>query len=202
MSKEMNQEDIWSQEDKALVKAFQAEESAAFDKLVLRHKDKVFNLCYRLLGDYEEANDCAQETFVKVFCSLKNFRFESTFSTWLYRITVNICKNKLKSLAYRYRKKMVWLDKPKETEDSNPLIQIGDGSPSPLIELERKERAMLIQKAIDSLPEEQKIIVVLRDIKGLSYEEVAKITGYNLGTVKSKLARARQQLRKKLRGLI
>lgn len=198
----MNQGDIWSQEDKALVKAFQAEGSAAFDKLVLRYKDKVFNLCYRLLGDYEEANDCAQETFVKVFCSLKNFRFESTFSTWLYRITVNICKNKLKSLEYRYRKKMVWLDKPKETEDNNCLIQIGDGSPSPLIELERKEKEMLIQKAINSLPEEQKTIVVLRDIEGLSYEEVAKITGYKLGTMKSKLARARQQLRKRLRGLI
>ncbi len=198
----MNQGDIWSQEDKALVKAFQAEGSAAFDKLVLRYKDKVFNLCYRLLGDYEEANDCAQETFVKVFCSLKNFRFESTFSTWLYRITVNICKNKLKSLEYRYRKKMVWLDKPKETKDNNCLIQIGDGSPSPLIELERKEKEMLIQKAINSLPEEQKTIVVLRDIEGLSYEEVAKITGYKLGTMKSKLARARQQLRKRLRGLI
>ena len=92
-------------EDIELVKAFQAEDKSAFDKIVLKYKNKVFNLCYRFVGDYEEANDSAQEAFVKVYCSLKKFRLESAFSTWLYRITVNTCKNKLTSLEYRYKKK-------------------------------------------------------------------------------------------------
>ena len=190
------------EEDAALIRAFQAGKKAVFDELVLRHKDKLFNLCYRFLGDYQDANDSAQETFIKVYRSLKKFRFESTFSTWLYRIAVNTCKNKLKSSEYRHRKKMVRLDNPGKSEGAADSIEIRDETQSPLVELEKKERLMLIQNAIDSLPTEKKTVVVLCDIEGLSYEEIAHITGYGLGTVKSKLARARLDLRKKLRGVI
>ncbi|MBW2146074.1 MAG: sigma-70 family RNA polymerase sigma factor [Deltaproteobacteria bacterium] len=189
-------------EDAALVKAFQAGNKAAFDELVLKHKDKLFNLCYWFLGDYHEANDSAQETCIKVYRSLKKFRFESTFSTWLYRIAVNTCKNRLKSLDYRSRKKMIRLDNQDASKSGNPSMEIGDESRTPLIELEKKERSALIKQAIDSLPPEQKAVVVLRDIEGLSYEEVAIVTGFNLGTVKSKLSRARLDLRKKLRSVI
>ncbi|MDL1959977.1 MAG: sigma-70 family RNA polymerase sigma factor [Deltaproteobacteria bacterium] len=185
-------------EDSALVKAFQAGEKAAFDRLVLKHKDRLFNLCYWFLGDYQEANDSAQEAFIRAYRSLNKFRSESTFSTWLYRIAVNTCKNRLKSLEYRLRKKMVWLDGPGKSEGSNPPTDIEDESHSPVIELERKERMALIRKAVDSLPSEQKTVVVLRDIDGLSYEEIASIAGLNLGTVKSRLARARLGLRKRL----
>ncbi len=188
--------------DTALVKAFQSGNKASFDELVLKHKDRLFNLCYRFMGDYQEANDSAQETFVKIYQSLKRFRFESTFSTWLYRIAVNTCKNKLKSLEYRHRKKMVPLHNPKNPERGTLSTELRDETQSPAMELEKKERLMLIQKAIDSLPEEKKAVVVLRDIEGLPYEEIANITGYNLGTVKSKLSRARADLRKKLRGMI
>jgi RNA polymerase sigma-70 factor (ECF subfamily) len=190
------------QEDASLVKAFLAEDKNAFDRLVLKYKDKVLNLCYRILGDYEEASDCAQETFVKVYRSLKSFRFESSFSTWLYRIAVNTCKNKLTSLQYRYSRMMVRLDEPGNPEQDSHSIEIGNDSLSPVTELERKEKGRFIQEAIDSLPKEQKTVIVLRDIEGMSYEDIAKITGFNLGTVKSKLARARQVLREKLRGLI
>ena len=93
---------------------------------------------------------------------------------------------------------MVWLDGPGKSEGSNPPIDIEDESHSPVIELERKERMALIRKAVDSLPSEQKTVVVLRDIDGLSYEEIASIAGLNLGTVKSRLARARLGLRKRL----
>lgn len=185
-------------EDSALVKAFQAGEKAAFDRLVLKHKDRLFNLCYWFLGDYQEANDSAQEAFIRAYRSLNKFRSESTFSTWLYRIAVNTCKNRLKSLEYRLRKKMVWLDGPGKSEGSNPPIDIEDEFHSPVIELERKERMALIRKALDSLPSEQKTVVVLRDIDGLSYEEIASIAGLNLGTVKSRLARARLGLRKRI----
>ncbi|MDD5270806.1 MAG: sigma-70 family RNA polymerase sigma factor, partial [Candidatus Omnitrophica bacterium] len=86
------------------------EESINFDELVLEHKDKVFNLCYRFLGNYEEVDDCAQETFVKVYRSLKGFRRESSVSTWIYRIAVNTCKNRVASAQYRRSRNMVRLD--------------------------------------------------------------------------------------------
>ncbi len=190
------------QEDTALVKAFLAGEKGAFDNLVLRHKDRVFNLCYRFLGEYEEANDCAQETFVKVYMSLKKFRFDANFTTWLYRITVNTCKNKILSKEYRYSKKTVRLGNPGNSGSDASSIDIKDESLSPRADLEREEKNRLIQEAIDSLPEEQKSVVVLRDIEGVSYEEISNITGQNLGTVKSKLSRAREKLREKLKGLI
>ncbi|MGD9321202.1 MAG: sigma-70 family RNA polymerase sigma factor [Desulfobacteraceae bacterium] len=189
-------------EDAALIRAFHEGDKAAFDRLVLKHKDGLFNLCYRLLGDYEEANDSAQETFIKVYRSLKKFRFESAFSTWLYRIAVNTCKNKLKSSAFRQKRKMVPLDNPVLGNRSQPSREIQDESQSPAIELEKKERMKAIQEAINALAPEQKEVVTLRDIEGFSYEEVAEITGFKLGTVKSRLARARQDLRKKLRSVI
>jgi RNA polymerase sigma-70 factor (ECF subfamily) len=189
-------------QDAALIRAFHKGDKAAFDRLVLKHKDRLFNVCYRFLGDYEEANDSAQETFIKVYRALKKFRFESAFSTWLYRIAVNTCKNKLKSSAYRQKRMTVPLDNPALANRSQLTREIQDESQSPAIELEKKERMRIIQEAIDALPPEQKEVVTLRDIEGFSYEEVAEITGYNLGTVKSRLARARQDLRKKLRSVI
>jgi len=178
------------------------EESINFDELVLEHKDKVFNLCYRFLGNYEEADDCAQETFVKVYRSLKGFRRESSVSTWIYRIAVNTCKNRVASAQYRRSRNMVRLDEPKETDDGARPVDIGDEKLSPAAEAGRRQTGELIQEAIDSLPRDQRSVVILRDVEGLSYEEVAEATGLNLGTVKSKLARARQVLREKLKGLV
>jgi len=189
-------------EDTALIRAFQGGDKAAFDQLVLRHQHKLFNLCYRFLGDYQEANDSAQDAFIKVYRSLKGFRFESAFSTWLYRIAVNTSKNKLKSAEYRRRKKMVPLDNPASLEHGSPAMGIQDGAHSPLMELEKKERMRLIQEAVNALPPEQKEVVALRDVEGFSYEEIVEITGLNPGTVKSRLARARLGLRKRLRSVI
>jgi len=190
------------QEDVEFIKAFQAGDKAVFDKLIVKYKNKVFSLCYRLLGNYTEADDCAQEAFVKVYRSLKGFRFGSKFSTWLYRITVNTCKNKLTSSQYKRGKTMVRIDESKETENGVYSNEIAGSTPSPAVELERKEKGAAIQQAIDSLPAEQREVVVLRDVEGMSYEEVAEATGYNLGTVKSKLSRARLALKEKLKGLL
>ena len=201
----MNEKNKTSQssasKDAELIKAFQAGKKAAFDELVLSHKDKVFNLCYWFVGDYQDANDLAQDVFFKAFKALRNFRFESAFSTWIYRIAVNTCKNRLKSFQYRLKKKFVHLNSTAAAKN-NPGVEIADESSSPEIELGRKEKSRLIQTAINSLPAEKKTVVVLRDIEGLSYEEISSVTGFNLGTVKSKLARARQDLRGKLKGEI
>ena len=185
------------------IEAFLAGDRSAFDKLVLRHQDRVFNVCYRLLGDYEEASDCAQETFVKVYRALKDFRFGSSFSTWLYAIAVNTCKNKLNSAEYRRRKRMVPLDDPPGNSTGGATVrELEDPAPSPLAQLTEKERERLVQEAIDELPHDARMVVVLRDVEGLSYEEIVQATGYNMGTLKSKLARARQQLKEKLKGVV
>ena len=191
-----------SREDTVLIRAIQTGDMAAFDELVLKHKDRLFNLVYWFLGDYQDANDCAQETFIKAFKSINRFRFESAFSTWLYRIAINTCKNRIKSSAYRWKKKTVSLEISNGSKNGNPCSEIVNGSPTPAMALEKKERMMWIQKAINSLPEEQNQVVVLRDIQGLSYQDISDITGLNLGTVKSRLARGRLELKIKLKGRI
>jgi len=191
-----------SREDTVLIRAIQTGDMAAFDELVLKHKDRLFNLVYWFLGDYQDANDCAQETFMKAFKSINRFRFESAFSTWLYQIAINTCKNRIKSSAYRWKKKTVSLEISNGSKNGNPCSEIVNGSPTPAMALEKKERMMWIQKAINSLPEEQNQVVVLRDIQGLSYQDISDITGLNLGTVKSRLARGRLELKNKLKGRI
>lgn len=191
-----------SDDDALLIKAFQKGDKKAFDELVIRHKDRIFSLCYRFLGDYEEANDSAQEAFLKAYGSLNSFRLESAFSTWLYRIAVNICKNKLGSSAYKARHKTVSLDNPGIPSEDRLPMEIPDGAPSPLARMEEKEKMALLQGALDTLPAEFKMAVTLRDVEGLSYEDIAEITGLNLGTVKSRIARARTDLRNKLRGVL
>jgi len=191
-----------SREDTVLIRAIQTGDMAAFDELVLKHKDRLFNLVYWFLGDYQDANDCAQETFIKAFKSINRFRFESAFSTWLYRIAINTCKNRIKSTVYRWKKKTVSLEISNGSKNGNPCSEIVNGSPTPAIALEKKERMMWIQKAINSLPEVQNQVVVLRDIQGLSYQDISDITGLNLGTVKSRLARGRLELKNKLKGRI
>ena len=185
-----------------LVRSFKGGEKSAFDELVYRYKNTVFNLCYWMLGDYEEANDSAQDCFVKIFQSLGKFKFKSSFYTWIYRIVVNTCKNKIKSVGFRGKRKMVPLGNYNDAKNSADSVEIADDSPSPANGLELKERRNIIRAAIASLPEKHKTVVVLRDIEGLSYEEISAITGSNLGTVKSRLARARIDLKGKLRGIL
>ena len=189
-----------ARENDQLIRAVLAGDERAFDELVRLHKRFVFNLCYRLLGDYDEADDCAQEVFIKVFKSLEGFRFESDFKTWLYRIAVNTCKNRFRSLEYRIGQKRVRLDV--NDEEDRKQVEIKDQTPSPAGELKRKEIGRLIQAAVNKLPKDQRLVVVLRDMEGRSYEEIIEITGLKLGTLKSKLSRARLRLRESLKGAI
>jgi len=184
------------------INAFKQGDVTAFDSLVLKHQDSVFSLAYWYLGDYQEASDCSQDTFLKAFKSIHSFRFDSAFSTWLYRIAVNTCKNRLKSSAFRWKKKAIPLENPGDSDGDATPMEIQDNAPTPLGELESKERDMLIRKTIASLPEDHRQVIVLRDIQGLTYEEISDITGQNLGTVKSRLSRARLELKNKLMGRV
>lgn len=189
-------------EDEKLAKAAQKGDIAAFDRLVLLHKDRIFNLCYRFLGDQQDANDAAQDVFVKVYRSIKKFRFDAALTTWLYRITTNTCLNILNSAAYKRKQRTLSLHTGKYGGEGRlHPDNFQNGKPSPESQLENKERAAMIQKAIDNLAEKQKAVIIFRDIEGLSYDEIAEVTGTNVGTVKSRLARARIALRESLRSL-
>lgn len=190
-----------SETDNDLINAFIRGDHSAFEKIVLRYQDRVFNICFRLLGDRDEAEDFAQEVFIKVYRSLKGFRFKSSFYTWLYRIVINTCKNRIKSVEYRRTKSRVSIDSDQE-HSGNTIVDIVDQRPMPDNFLEQKEKMARIQEALNSLPPDQKTVVVLCDIEGLSYDEIASITKNRLGTVKSKISRARLGLRNKLEGII
>ena len=189
-----------SASDEDLIRDFLAGSEGMFDQLVLKYQNQVFNLCNRMLGNTADAADCAQETFIKVFYGLRQFQFRSSFSTWLYRIAVNTCKNKLASAEYRRRDLSLSLSAPKPEGDSP--MEISDISRSPAEVYEKKETAEQIMKAIAALPYKQRILIVLCDLEEKSYQEIVEITGWRLGTVKSKLARARHLLRGKLEGAL
>ena len=181
------------EEDFRWILAFKSGKEEGFNRLVLRHKDRIYGLCLRLLArDAQEAEDAAQETFVKVYHALRDFRMESKFSSWLYRIAVNTCKNRLVSRSYRESR--IRLDP--ETVDAD----MARSAPAPDQVLEEKGKREKIEAAIARLPEEQRTLVVLRDVEGRSYEEIAEATGLNPGTVKSRLNRGRGQLQEWLRG--
>ena len=164
--------------DNDLIKSFHTGDERSFDELVLRYQDMVFRVCYKFIGDYEEANDCAQDTFVKVYRALGSFRFSSSFSTWLYRIAINTCKNTLSSTRFKRRKETLSLDPaPDSVHGSDRMAgsrAVENHRSSPEHLYERKERKAAIQKAIDVLPKDQKMIVILRDIEHLPYEEITK----------------------------
>ncbi|MFN3422690.1 MAG: sigma-70 family RNA polymerase sigma factor [Armatimonadota bacterium] len=170
-----------------------------FDEVVDRYYDKVLNLAFRLMGDREEAHDLAQEVFIHAYQAYDRFRGEAEVFTWLYRITVNLAKNRYKQLQREREHRWEILEETDEEEEEVEPFEWEDTKLSPETLLEQKELSEAIQKAIDELPEDQRTTLVLRDIEGLSYREIARIQGCSVEAVKSRLFRARSTLRKKLR---
>lgn len=169
---------------------------SAFDEIVRRYGDKVFSLTYRMLGNRQEAEDVAQEVFITVFKTVDSFRGEAKFSTWLLRIAANQSKNRIKYLARR----------PTEGGELDDAAQPGapGATPGPVshaqIEapdkvLEAAETDRLIQAAIAELDEEHRLLVILRDVEEMSYQEIGEITGLPEGTIKSRLHRARMAIK-------
>jgi RNA polymerase sigma-70 factor (ECF subfamily) len=184
--------------ERQLLRRLRERDERAFKELLDLHRDTVFNLTFRMLGNRAEAEDVAQEVFITVFKTIDSFREESKFSTWLYRVTVNHCKNRIKYLARRHDRDRDELDETSQTA--------ADGMPSggpalprrPDRALEGAQMEKLMQDAINTLDEDHRALVVLRDVEELSIEEICEITGLPDGTVKSRLFRARAALRKKL----
>ncbi|MEZ5288487.1 MAG: sigma-70 family RNA polymerase sigma factor [Vicinamibacterales bacterium] len=180
----------------ALIERCVAGEELACAELVAGHERMVYTLSLHLLGDRDEALDLSQEVFLRVFRTINSFRGQSALKTWIYRIVINQARNRQRFWRRRRRGDQVSLDQ--HVEEHGDLKQPRD-STSPDLALARKEMAARLWSALDELPFDQRTVVVLREIDGLSYEEIAFSLGVAVGTVKSRLTRARQVLRRQLR---
>jgi len=178
--------------------AARATEPACFEDIVERYHGKVFQLVYRYTGDYEEASDLTQDTFVRAYGAWSEFRGDSQIYTWLYRIAINLCHNQQKKLQRRRRVEGVSLDTPVD-EDSYEgwsTHRVADERPLPLQVLESHELRARLHDALHQLPDNYRTVIVLRDIEGLTYEEIARVTDSTLEAIKSRLFRARNAVRR------
>jgi RNA polymerase sigma-70 factor (ECF subfamily) len=167
----------------------------AFEVLVERHQKKMLNIAFRMMGDYDEACDVTQESFVSAYRSIKKFKAEAKYSTWLHRIVVNYCKNRLKQLRGKTIYDSFSLNDSGGAKRDEIWNQLPANDANPGIEMENRERDARVQQCITSLEEEYKEVVILRDIQGLTYEEIRDILQIPDGTVKSRLSRARSALK-------
>lgn len=181
----MKQEEVDAVTDRELAERAKNGDQGAFEQLVLNNQNKVFSLALRLTGDREDAADLAQEAFVKAWQNLAGFQGESSFSTWIYRLTANLCIDWL-------RKKKRWGAMTSLEDGAEPADWEGD----PQIQLERSERSRALERGLARLPERQREILSLRELSGLSYQEIGEKLDLDLGTVKSRIARSRLALRK------
>lgn len=181
--------------EQLLVRRLRERDEKAFRELISEHRDRVFNLTYRMLGNRSEAEDVAQEVFITVFKTIDSFREEAKFSTWLYRVAVNHCKNRIKYLSRRHDRAQDELD-----ENAGSVVASGPAGPMPRPDraVEGAQMERVLQEAIASLDEDHRVVVILREVEDLSIEEICEITGLPDGTVKSRLHRARLALRKKI----
>jgi RNA polymerase sigma-70 factor (ECF subfamily) len=188
-----------SGDDELFFERLRRRDEAAFNQLVEAHQANVFRLLLRMLGDAAEAEDLAQEVFVTVFKAIDTFRGESKLSTWIHRIAQNHARNRLKYQGRRKRKGDSPLDD--DVEEAGAVPHTGSRLSRPDHELEGKRAEHAVQRAMASLDEEQRALIVLRDLEHMSYEDIQELTGLPSGTVKSRLHRARMALHEKYREL-
>ncbi|HEX2226135.1 MAG TPA: sigma-70 family RNA polymerase sigma factor [Candidatus Binatia bacterium] len=174
--------------DAECVRRLQRGETEAFAILVERHQKNIFNLLYRMLGDYDDAAEVSQEAFLSAYRSIKSFRGDASFSTWLYRIAVNHANTRRKTVALLHHR----------AARIESLETTTDGASDPADALERKEMRERVQAALNGLDAEDATIILLRDLQDVPYEAVADILDVPIGTVKSRLHRARRALKARL----
>ena len=179
-------------QERDLIRKAKQGDMLAFEELILKHEKIVYNLALRMMNHSEDAMDISQEVFLKAYRSLANFDERAAFSTWLYRITHNTCIDEIRK---RKGKQTYSLEEDLESEDGSMQRQVADDGDTPEESLMRKEQKSEILRALDTLSEEHKAAIILRDVKGMSYEEIAEILELSLGTVKSRINRARNQLK-------
>jgi RNA polymerase sigma-70 factor (ECF subfamily) len=170
--------------DEQLVRRFQQGSSAAFEELVSRHGTRVYNLCLRVLGDPDEAADASQDAFLTALRKLHTFRGEAAFTTWLHRVTVNVCYD---SLRRKRRRPMLQLVQDEEGERPDPAPPVPDPSEDVI-------RSVDVARALREVPDEFRVVLVLADIQDMPYEEISRVLDVPVGTVKSRVFRGRAAL--------
>ena len=184
--------------DHQLIEATKRGDEAAFAEIVNRYRSPLTNYLFRMLADYEEAVDLAQETFVRVYFAIERYHTDYAFSTYIYRIATNLAISEIRK---KKRRRLLSLTSFFQSEDSGDAQEFHppDGKSLPDEDLIEIERNRTIEKAIATLPDKYRAPIVLREIQELSYEEIAQILGLGLGTTKSRISRARALLREKLK---
>ena len=192
------------EEDRELVRRFQElHDQAAFDELVRRHSRQAYQLAYGTLLNKEDAEEVVQDAFLRIYRSLDRFRSDSEFSTWMYRIVVNLCHNKFRWNRVRGAGRTISLDVPADsgaaTRDGEaPRIELQEKRLSPDQAAEFSELQSLLQQAIQELPESSRSVLLMRNVQEMDYDQIAQTLQLPVGTVKSRINRAREQLRAKL----
>jgi RNA polymerase sigma-70 factor (ECF subfamily) len=181
--------------DEVLIARFQEGEEAAFNELVRRYKDPLTNFAFRFLGDRDDCLDVVQETFVRVYRNKHSFKPIARFSTWIYTITTNLCRTALRRKRIRTMLRLHGPDGEGPGDLVDESAKTDEGADAAL-------KAERIQKALLTLPPKYREVVVLREIEQLSYEEIAQVTRMNIGTVKSRINRARARLQEQLKDLL
>jgi RNA polymerase sigma-70 factor (ECF subfamily) len=187
-------------EEALFVARLRANEGDAYDELVREFHGGIFQVAARMLNDPGEAADVTQDIFVKVFRNISRFRGQSSLKTWIYRIALSEVLNRLRWSKRRFRHRTFSIDEdPVDTESGNGTgFQLPDNGPTPEAALARAEQNEAIRQGLARLSRRYRSIIVLRDIQGFSYDEIAEILGISIGTVKSRLARGRKELKKQL----
>jgi RNA polymerase sigma-70 factor (ECF subfamily) len=189
--------------DRRLVRRARGGDGRAFEELIHVYQHRIFGLVLRMIGNRQEAEDVAQEVFITVHRALASYRGEGRFYTWLYRIATNTCKNRIKYLRGRNFHRSVPVDETPEaqapTADGGPQVSLQSQVAGPEATVEGSRLEAAIQAELDQLEPEHKLLIVLRDVQGMSYSDILRITGLQEGTLKSRLHRARIALKDRLR---
>ena len=179
-------------DDLSLISRFKAGDISAFEEILLRHQDKIYNLCRRMLGNSHDAEDATQDVFLKAYQNINKFKPEASLYTWLFRIAVNTCID--------YNREPFFESLFKSSKEGDVfVVDSPTGSPSPDRLYESKQISDAIQLTLSRLPVKLRAVIVLKEIEGLSYEEIAEVLDVSIGTVKSRISRARDDLKEVLK---
>ncbi len=182
--------------DEELIYRFQEGNNNAYNEIVRRYKDRLINFVYRYVGNYDDSEDIVQDTFVKVYVSKHLYKEVAKFSTWIYTIAINLAKTKL---IKKQKYKVFSISTAYEDEEKD--FDIKDEAYLPDVDANSKFQEAYIQKALESIPENYRKLVILRDVEDFSYEEICEMTGLPMGTVKSRINRGREKLQKLLKDI-
>jgi RNA polymerase sigma-70 factor (ECF subfamily) len=179
-------------DDLSLISRFKAGDISAFEEILIKHQDRIYNVCRYMLGNKDEAEDAAQDTFIKAYRKLSDFRPDSALYTWLYRIAVNTCLD--------YKKRPFFASMFRGTrEDDEVMNKLPSDEPSPERLYESKQTGHALRVGLEQLLEKFRTVLILKEIEGLSYEEIAEVLDISTGTVKSRISRAREELKQLLK---